>query len=62
MLGVDLTEQIFPFFKEKLQGAIFLLLQYFIFAAISIGLKVFINLLPNEIHAINTTTLRLFLM
>ena len=23
MLGVDLTEQILPFFKEKLQGAIF---------------------------------------
>jgi hypothetical protein len=37
--GVDLTEQILPYFNDTLQGAIFLIMQHFLSAAMNKGFE-----------------------
>jgi STE24 endopeptidase len=39
--GVDLTEQTLPYFNDTLQGAIFLVLQHFLSAAMNKGFELF---------------------
>jgi hypothetical protein len=56
---VDLTEQTLPYFNDTLQGAIFLIMQRFLSAAMNKGFELFEIFDLNERHAMNNMALRL---
>lgn len=60
--GVDLTEETLPYFNDTLQGATFLVLQYFLSAAMNKGFELFEIFDLNERHAMNKMTLGLYAM
>jgi STE24 endopeptidase len=57
---VDLTEQSLPYFNDTLQGAIFLIMQHCLSAAMNKGFELFEIFDLNERHAMNNMTLRLY--
>lgn len=60
--GVDLTEQILPYFNDTLQGAIFLIMQHFLSAAMNKGFELFEIFDIRERHGMNKMTIGLFAM
>jgi STE24 endopeptidase len=58
--GVDLTEQTLPYFNDTLQGAIFLIMQHFLSAAMNKGFELFEIFDLQERHAMNKMTLSLY--
>jgi hypothetical protein len=60
--GVNLIEQTLPYFNDTLQGAIFLILQHFLSAAMNKGFELFEIFDLNERHAINNMNLALYFM
>jgi len=60
--GVNLTEQTLPYFNDTLQGAIFLILQHFLSAAMNKGFELFEIFDLNVRHAMNNMTLGLYFM
>ena len=60
--GVDLTEQTLPYFNDTLQGAIFLIMQHFLSAAMNKGFELFEIFDLNERHGMNRMDPRLYLM
>ena len=60
--GVDLTEQTLPYFNDTLQGAMFLVMQYFLSLAMNKGFEIFEIFDLNERHGNNRMTISLYFM
>jgi CAAX prenyl protease N-terminal, five membrane helices len=60
--GVNLTEQTLPYFNDTLQGAIFLVLQHFLSAAMNKGFELFEIFDVNQRHDENKMGLSLYVM
>ena len=59
--GVNLTEQTLPYFNDTLQGAIFLVMQHFLSAAMNKGFELFEIFDLNERHGMNKMEPALYL-
>lgn len=57
---VDLTEEALPYFNDTLQGAVFLVLQNFLSAAMNKGFELFEIFDLNSRHGVNNMTLGLY--
>jgi STE24 endopeptidase len=60
--GVDLTEQTLPYFNDTLQGAIFLIMQHFLSAAINKGFELYDIFDLNERHGMNNMSVSLYFL
>ena len=60
--GVDLTEETLPYFNDTLQGAMFLVMQYFLSLAMNKGFEIFEIFDLNERHGNNRMTISLYFM
>jgi STE24 endopeptidase len=60
--GVDLTEQALPYFNDTLQGAIFLIMQHFLSAAINKGFELYDIFDLNERHGMNNMSVSLYFL
>ena len=60
--GVDLTEQTLPYFNDTLQGAIFLVMQHFLSAAMNKGFELFEIFDLNERQGMNNMSTGLYFM